>query len=85
MLRTWILILCLVLWSIALLVPIPSNSIPHGPTIPDLKFYISKAVHVVAYAFLTTLVVTLPARPITRLAWFAVLSIHAFLSEYAQS
>ena len=85
--RRWgFFIFCVIAWTIGLLVPNPTSPFSgRVADIPGLKFYVSKTVHVGAYAFLTLLVVYLPGSRRLRFLMFAFLSLHGFVSEYLQN
>ena len=85
MTRLRVFALCVVVWSVALLVPVPSKPFADtGITVPDLKFYVSKLIHVAGYAFLTAFVAFLPISRAKRLGLVLFLSLHGALSEAFQ-
>jgi len=74
---------CLSVWTVALLIPTKETA---NRVFKDdsAKFYISKTLHVCAYAFLTTL--SSMAAGNNRQRWYALglLSFHGFATEFLQ-
>jgi VanZ family protein len=82
----WLVFLAYVTaWTVALLVPIPENSVGGSVFSLDLKFLLSKSLHVGAYAFLIVLITQL--RIGLRSRWLLVLfaSLHGMATEYLQT
>jgi VanZ family protein len=76
-------LLCLAVWTFALLTTYPAKV--HLEVLPTgLQFPTAKCLHVSAYALLTALVSGLPLRTGRRWALVAVLSLHAFTTEFLQ-
>jgi VanZ family protein len=76
-------LLGLAVWTAALLTTYPAKV--HEEIMPrDLQFPTAKFLHVSAYAFLTAFVSCLPLRTGWRWALVAVLSLHAFSTEFLQ-
>jgi VanZ family protein len=78
----WWLLLATLSW--ALLSPQPPL-VAKALLPSEMTFTASKAVHVSAYAFLTTLVLWLPATTRQRTVLWAVLALHAGLTELGQT
>jgi VanZ family protein len=80
-----IFLLFLGLWTWKLLEPSPVPEVV-GRGIPtDLKFWVSKAVHVGGYAFLTVLASFLPVRRPFFRAVVGILALHAIGTEIGQT
>jgi VanZ family protein len=78
----WWLLLAALSW--ALLSPQPPL-VARAVLPEEMTFTASKAVHVSAYAFLTALVLWLPATTRQRAALWATLALHAGLTELGQT
>jgi len=73
----------LVLWTIALLIPIPKES---SQVFDDWgKFVFAKSLHVSAYAFLTVVAGLMSVTRRQRWGLLALLSFHGFATEFLQS
>jgi VanZ family protein len=77
----WWLLLAVLSW--ALLSPQPPL-VAQALLPEELTFTASKSVHVGAYAFLTLLVLWLPATPKQRVALWVLLGLHGALTEVGQ-
>ena len=76
-------VLYLVVWTAALLRPEPARV--NTEVLPErAQFPAAKALHVGSYALLAALACWLPVRPGRRWLLFAVLSFHAFGTEFLQ-
>jgi hypothetical protein len=76
-------LLCLAVWTVALLTTYPAQVSQH--VLPQgLQFPTAKCLHLCAYAFLTAFISCLPLRTGPRWALVAVLSLHAFTTEFLQ-
>ncbi|MCE9532404.1 MAG: VanZ family protein [Planctomycetes bacterium] len=73
-----------VLWTIALLVPIPQKSANDVFGSGSVKFVFAKTLHVSAYAFLTVLGGLAASTSRQRWRLIALMSFHAFATEYLQ-
>jgi VanZ family protein len=76
-------VLLLAAWTVALLMPVPQEAAEELGG-DEGKFWFSKSMHVATYAFLAFLGATLPLSLRWRLALLAVLSLHAFSTEFFQ-
>ena len=84
-LRRWLVWLAYaVLWTTALLVPIPSHPLTLGDVSPSIRFPVAKTIHVLAYAAFAVLTGRLGVR--ARLRWLPlfVVMAHAPASELLQ-
>jgi VanZ family protein len=76
-------VLYLVVWTAALLRPEPARV--NTEVLPEpAQFPVAKALHVGSYALLAALACWLPVRPGRRWPLFALLSLHAFGTEFLQ-
>jgi VanZ family protein len=76
-------VLYLVVWTAALLRPEPAR-VKHDVLPEQAQFPAAKALHVGSYALLAALACWLPIRPGRRWPLFALLSLHAFGTEFLQ-
>jgi VanZ family protein len=76
-------LLCLAVWTAALLTTFPAQ-VSQQMLPPVLQFPTAKCLHVCAYAFLTAFISCLPLNTGRRWALVAVLSLHAFATEFLQ-
>lgn len=70
-------------WTWGLVSPQPAQAGDWLP--PELRFLASKGLHFTAYAILSFLVAWLPARRAVQAALWALLFVHAGVTEYAQT
>jgi hypothetical protein len=74
----------LVLWTVALLIPLPNQSAKDVLGTWDAVFVVHKIVHVCAYSYLTVLAGLLTLSNRQRWAVLALLSFHGFATEFFQ-
>jgi VanZ family protein len=81
--RLLVWLLCLAVWTAALVTTYPAKV--HEEILPpELQFPTAKCLHVSVYGLLAGLASCLPLRSRWRWALVAVLSLHAFTTEYVQ-
>src|SRR5262249_38307089 len=75
---------CLALWTVALLVPVPHKAAEAVLGSPSRMFYVGKALQVSAYALLTAFAGTLVLCRRTRAVVLALLVLHGGMTEFFQ-